>query len=117
MCTKALGYILLDVEIEAGLGARCTVYVKAETAVYVLEMPFSLCMEIPYPTGGMDGAEFCGNIKLYGILEISVGKNSQIMKIAGLQKSWSIFNEDNAVIYNFHVEESGIVDSCTRART
>lgn len=114
---KALGYTLLDVEIEAGLGARCTVYVKAETAVYILEMPFSLCMEIPYPTGGMDGAEFCGNIKLYGVLEISIGKNSQIMKIAGLQKSWSIFNEGNAVIYNFHIEENGIVDSCTRART
>lgn len=114
---KALGYILVDAEFEVGLGIRVSAYIKTDTAVYVLEMPLDLAMNIPYPTGGMDGAEFCGNAKVYGIMKVSIGQNSELLKLAGLRKSWDIFNEANAVIFNFHIEESGIVDQCTRART
>lgn len=114
---KALGYILVDVEFEAGIGIKVTAYIKTDTAVYTLEMPLDLAMEIPYPTGGMDGAEFCGNAKIYGVMYASVGKNSPLLKLVGLSKSWTIFDENNAVIYNFHIEETGVVPECTRART
>lgn len=114
---KALGYILVDAEFEAGIGVRVSAYIKTDTAVYTLEMPLDLAINLPYPTGGMDGAEFCGNAKIYGLMYISVGQNSQLLKLAGLSKSWTIFDESNATIYNLHIEESGIVDACTRART
>lgn len=114
---KALGYILVDAEFEVGLGIKVSAYIKTDTAVYVLEMPLDLAMNIPYPTGGMDGAEFCGNAKVFGIMKVSIGQNSELLKLVGLKKSWDIFNEGNAVIYNFHIEETGIVDQCTRART
>lgn len=114
---KALGYILVDAEFEAGLGIRVSAYIKTDTAVYVLEMPLDLAINIPYPTGGMDGAEFCGNAKVYGIMKVSIGQNSDLLKLVGLRKSWDIFDETNGVIFNFHIEENGIVDHCTRART
>jgi len=114
---KALGYILVDAEFQAGIGIRVSAYIKCDTAVYVLEMPLDLAISIPYPTGGMDGAEFCGNAKIYGLMSVSVGQNSPLLKLAGLTKSWDIFNEGNATLYNLHIEENGIVPQCTRART
>lgn len=114
---KALGYILVDAEFEAGIGVKVSAYIKTDTAVYTLEMPLDLAINLPYPTGGMDGAEFCGNAKIYGLMYISVGQNSQLLKLAGLSKTWTIFDESNATIYNLHIEENGIVDACTRART
>ncbi len=114
---KALGYILVDAEFEAGIGVKVSAYIKTDTAVYTLEMPLDLAINLPYPTGGMDGAEFCGNAKIYGLMYISVGQNSQLLKLAGLSKSWTIFDESNATIYNLHIEENGFVDACTRART
>jgi len=113
---KVLGYIVVDAEFEGGIGIKISAYIKTDTAEYVLNMPLDLAISIPYPTGGMDGAEFCGNAKIYGIMTVSVGQNSQLLKLVGLQKTWVIFDENNAVIYNLHVEETGIVPQCTRAR-
>jgi len=114
---KLAGYILIDAEFEIGVGIKVSAYIATDTAVYVLEMPLDLAINIPYPCGGMDGAEFCGNAKIYGLMYVSIGQNSQLMKLVGLKKTWTIFDESNAVIYNLHIEETGIVDACTRART
>jgi hypothetical protein len=112
---KALGYILVDAEFEVGIGIKVTAYIQTNTAVYTLDVPIDLAMGIPYPE--KDGAEFCGNAKIYGLMYISVGQNSKLLKLVGLSKTWTIFDENNAVIYNLHIEENGVVDACTRART
>ena len=112
---KALGYILVDVEFEVGLGVKVSAYIQTNTDVYTLDVPLDLAIGIPLPE--LDGAEFCGNAKVYGLMYVSVGQNSQLLKLVGLSKSWTIFDESNAVLYNFHIEETGIVDECTRART
>ncbi|MEI6578869.1 MAG: hypothetical protein WCN92_05330 [Eubacteriales bacterium] len=113
---KLVNYMLIDAEFEAGLGIKVSAYIQTDTAVYTLNMPLDLAINIPYPCGGMDGATFCGNAKIYGLMSVSVGQSSQLMKLAGLQKTWVIFDESNATIYNLHIEENGIVDQCTRAR-
>lgn len=114
---KALGFIIVDAEFEAGIGIKVSAYIVAETAEYALNIPLDLAIEIPYPTGGMNGAEFCGNAKIYGLMSVSIGQNSKLLKLAGLTKTWVIFDESNAVIYNLHIEENGVVPECTRART
>jgi|GEM_PF-561743 len=117
LSVKVLGYIVVDVEFEAGIGIKVTAFIKADAAEYVIDIPLDLAIQIPYPTGGMDSAEFCGNAKIYGLMSVSVGKNSGILKKLGLTKTWVIFDENNAVICNLHIEENGVVDDCTRART
>ncbi len=109
--------MLVDAEFSAGVGIKVTAFIQTDTAVYTLDMPLDLAIAIPYPTGGMDGALFCGNAKVYGLMSVSVGQNSPILKKLGLTKTWVIFDENNAVIYNFHIEETGVVPECTRART
>ena len=112
---KALGYILVDVEFEVGLGVKVSAYIQTGTSVYTLDVPLDLAINIPFPDS--EGADFCGNAKVYGLMYVSVGQNSKLLKLVGLSKSWTIFDESNAVIYNFHIEETGVVDACTRART
>jgi hypothetical protein len=114
---RAFGILLIDVEFEVGIGIKISAYIVAETAEYALNIPLDLAIEIPYPTGGMNGAEFCGNAKIYGLMSVSIGQNSKLLKLAGLTKTWVIFDESNATIFNFHIEENGIVSECTRART
>lgn len=109
--------MLVDAEFSAGVGIKVTAFIQTDTAVYTLDMPLDLAIAIPYPTGGMDGALFCGNAKVYGLMSVSVGQNSLILKKLGLTKTWVIFDENNAVIYNLHIEETGVVPECTRART
>lgn len=114
---KVLGYCVIDVEVEAGVGVNINAYIVTDTAVYILEIPLDLAIEIPYPTNSMDNAQFCGNATIYGILKISIGQNSPLLKTLGLTKTWVIFDKANGVIYNLHIEETGVVPECTRART
>ena len=119
---KVLGYMVVDVEVSVGLGATAAALIQCDTAVYQIDTPLPLAIEIPYPTGTMNNAIFCGNIKIYGILEFSVGENSPLLKTLGLTKVWVIYDESNCILYNMHVEDDGsgsciIVDECTRART
>lgn len=114
---KLAGYMLVDAEFEGGIGIKISAFIQTDTAVYQLDMPLDLAINIPYPTGGMDGALFCGNAKIYGLMSVSVGQNSPLLKLLGLTKTWVIFDESNAVIYNLHIEETGVVPQCTRART
>ncbi len=106
---------LMDVAFSAGLGANVTTIVfkdNQETAIDGL--PLDVAVEAASVTEFFDDIKVCANVKLYGILEVSVGQNS-LMKKIGLKKSWTILDADNATIANLHVEESGIVDNCTRA--
>jgi len=118
---KVLGYIVVDAEFEAGIGANINLYVQCDTAVYQLQMPIDLAIAIPYPTNSMNNAQFCGNVRIYGLMSVSVGQNSPLLKLIGLQKTWVIFDQNNGTIYNLHVEDDGnggvqIVPACTRAR-
>ncbi len=116
---RVLGYMVVDAEFDVGVGIRVTAKIECDTAVYTpsFDMPLDLAIAIPYPTNTMDNATFCGNAKIYGLMSVSVGQNSPLLKLIGVNKTWVIFDESNAVIYNLHIEETGIVDECTRART
>jgi len=117
LSVKVLGFIVVDAEFQGGIGVKVTAFIKTDAAEYVIECPLDLAIQIPYPCGGMEAPEFCGNAKVYGIMSVSVGQNSKLLKLLGLTKTWNIFDENNAVLYNFHIEETGIVPQCTRQRT
>lgn len=99
---KWLGQIIVDAEFEAGVGVKATAYIQTNSDVLMLDTPLDLAIQVPYPA--LNGAEFCGNVKIYGLMSVSVGQNSPILKLLGLTKTWVIFDENNAVLYNLHLE-------------
>ena len=115
---KVAGVIIVDAEFAIGIGVKMTLYIQTDLEDYVIDMPIDLAMAIP----NGEGFEFCADAKLFGLMSVSVGRNSAILKKLGLTKTWVIWNESNATFYNLHIEDNGdggvaIVDKCTRART
>jgi len=104
---KVLGYCVVDAEFDAGIGANINLYVQCDTAVYQLQMPIDLAIAIPYPTNSMNNALFEGSVKVYGLMSVSVGQNSPLLKLLGLTKTWVIYDENNCVLYNLCVESDG----------
>ncbi len=109
---------IIDVEVAGGIGAHVEtiVYNVKTKAAINSEIPLDVAIEASAGSDNFADLRFCADLELYGILEVSVGRNSILSKI-GLYKTWTIFdrNVGNSTIAHLHIENSGIVDTCTYA--
>lgn len=114
------GFTIVDVGFQAGVGVHVytTVFIYNDQGEIVdeaqVEIPLDIAVET---TAGLDAADkiqLCADAYVYGILKVSVGTNSIIDKI-GLSKTWTIFDRGNATFLHYHIEESGVIDACSRA--
>lgn len=101
-----LGYNVVDVAVEGGLGANVYAtlkFVDAEGNV-ISEGTAQVAVDaVSASVAGSDldvDADLEGEVNLYGILRVSVGQNSLIKKI-GLSKTWTIFDQNNGVFYTY----------------
>lgn len=101
-----LGYNVVDVAVEGGLGANIYAtlkFVDAEGNV-ITESTAQVAVDaVSAAVAGSDldvDADLEGEVNLYGILRVSVGQNSIIKKI-GLSKTWTIFDQNNGVFYTY----------------
>ncbi len=113
-----LKFKIVDVEFNGGIGAYVLTKVfnvKTRAAV-TSEVPLDVAIEASAGLDDLADLRFCADVKLYGILSVSVGENSIISKI-GLSKTWTFFDREvgNSTIAQLHIENSGIVDHCTYA--
>ena len=88
--------VLVDVGIEVGLGVHVTVNMTGGADTYTLEIPYDFLFDINFNIPNGDVMTFKANMKVYGIVTISVGENSPILDKLGLSKTWSICNEENS---------------------
>ena len=96
-----LTYDLIDVAINAGIGVFVMTTI---TLPSVNDDPVQVCEELPtdmvaQAVAVLDDADkfdIAGVAQFYGVLSISVGKNSLMSKI-GLSKTWNIFDRSNGV--------------------
>lgn len=111
-----LGYKIVDVEFQGGIGAYVTTQIFNITTneKVTVQIPFDILTETTSSSDEIGEIRFCANVQLYGILIISVGENSIIEKI-GLSKTWTIYDRSNAVFAELHIENEGVVDQCTYA--
>lgn len=111
MGLKAVGIMVIDANLETGVGVEANASItwftaKAEPAETVTaNVPLEVAVTL---TEGNTYTNVTGDITIYGILNVSVGQNSSIMKKVGLARTWNIFNKDNAVIYTYHFDEGNI---------
>lgn len=108
-----LKFKIVDVAFQGGIGAYVytTVFNVTTRTAENFEVPIDIAVEV---TSGLDtlaSLRFCANVQLYGILKVSVGKNSIIDKI-GLSKEWTFYDRSNGVFAELHIENEGIVDAC-----
>lgn len=101
-----LGYNVVDVAVEGGLGANVyatLTFVDANGDV-ISESSAQVAVDaVSAAVAGSDldvDADLEGEVNLYGILRVSVGQNSLIKKI-GLSKTWTIFDQNNGVFYTY----------------
>ena len=116
--TAASKLMLIDIEVAGGIGAYVTTKVfniATKTAVES-DVPLDVAIEASAGLDDLENLRFCANVELYGILSVSIGRNSILSKI-GLYKTWTIFDRGtgNSTIAELHIENSGIVDHCTYA--
>lgn len=107
---------IIDVELDGGVGAYVTTIifnVKTNKRT-VSEVPLDVVVESASGFDDLADLRICADAQLYGILRVSVGQKSIIRKI-GLSKTWTIYDRSNGVFAEFHIENKGIVDSCTYA--
>ena len=111
-----LGYKIVDVEFQGGIGAYVYTQIFNITTneKVTVQIPFDILIETTSSSDEIGEIRFCANVQLYGILIISVGENSIIEKI-GLSKTWTIYDRSNAVFAELHIENEGVVDQCTYA--
>lgn len=113
---KLIGLTVVDAGVETGIGVDANASItwftaKAEPADTVTaDIPLEVALTL---TAGDTYCNVTGDIVVYGILTVSVGENSPILKAVGLSKTWSIFNKDNAVIYSYHFDEGNIPEAQT----
>lgn len=107
---------IIDVEVGAGVGAYVLtkVFNVKTHNVTTSDIPLDIAVEASSGLDDLEDLRFCADLTLYGILNISVGKNSIISKI-GLSKTWTIYDRDNGTFAHLHIENSGIVDQCSYA--
>ena len=109
-----LGYKIVDVEFQGGVGAYVTTHIfniKTNSKITV-EIPFDIMIETVSSSDEIGEIRICANVQLYGILTISVCEDSILDKI-GLSNSWDIFDRSNAVFAELHIENEGVVDQCS----
>lgn len=111
MGLKAVGILVIDAGLETGLGVAANTTItwftaKADPAQTVTaNIPIEVALTL---TEGEKYINVTGDVTVYGILKVSVGQSSSIMKKVGLAKTWDICNKDNAVIYTKHFDEGNI---------
>ncbi len=100
--------VLVDVGLEVGLGVHVTVHLTSGAAVHNLDIPYDFLMDMNWtlPTGeNLDGSI---NFKVYGIVTISVGENSDILEPLGLCKTWRLVTEENGTFIDKTIELSDL---------
>jgi len=107
---------IIDVEVSGGVGAYVLtkVFNVKTHNVTTSDIPLDVAVEASSGLDDLEDLRFCADVTLYGILSVSVGKNSIINKI-GLSKTWSFYDRDNGTFAHLHIENSGIVDQCSYA--
>ena len=111
-----LTFKIIDVEVSGGVGAYVLTKVfnvKTHTTT-TSDVPLDVAVEAASGLDDLEDLRFCADVTLYGILSVSVGRNSILSKI-GLYKTWNIYDRDNGTFAHLHIENSGIVDQCTYA--
>jgi len=128
-------YNLLDLALAAGVGADVVSYVyiagytdkvdpvgptdntvvDQETGelIVVEDLPLDVAIESASSSDNFDDMCFCADVVMYGIITISIGENSLLEEI-GLDYEWELVNKKNGTFLNLHIEDSGIVEECTR---
>jgi hypothetical protein len=111
-----LTFKIIDVEVSGGVGAYVLTKVfnvKTHTTT-TSDVPLDVAVEAASGLDDLEDLRFCADVTLYGILSVSVGRNSILSKI-GLYKTWNIYDRDNGTFAHLHIENSGIVDECSYA--
>ena len=111
-----LTFKIIDVEVSGGVGAYVLTKVfnvKTHTTT-TSDVPLDVAVEAASGLDELEDLRFCADVTLYGILSVSVGRNSILSKI-GLYKTWNIYDRDNGTFAHLHIENSGIVDQCSYA--
>lgn len=100
--------VLVDAGIELGLGVHVTVYMEGETDTYSIDIPYDFLMDINFVFPNSDNLRGYANVKVYGIVKVSVGQNSPILDKLGLSETWVLVHEDvnNGTFINETVEFS-----------
>ncbi|MCL2507865.1 MAG: hypothetical protein FWF05_01675 [Oscillospiraceae bacterium] len=113
---SVFGIKIIDVAFQGGIGAYVLtkIFNKATGEADVIDIPLDIAVEVSTGLDSLANLAFCANVQLYGILRISVGENSILASI-GLKKAWTIYDRSNGVFAELHIENTGIVDSCTYA--
>lgn len=92
--------VLVDAGIEVGLGVHVTVNMTGGVKTCTMEIPYDFLFDINFNIPNGENITFKANIKVYGIVTISVGQNSPILDKLGLSKTWEICNEENSTFIN-----------------
>jgi hypothetical protein len=117
-----LTFKIIDVEVAGGVGAYVMTKVfnvKTHTTT-TSDVPLDVVVESSASLDDLEDLRFCADVTLYGILQVSVGRNSIISKI-GLSKTWKIYDKagsgamNDGTFAHLHIENSGIVDQCSYA--
>ena len=87
--------VLVDAGIEVGLGIHVTVHMTGGAATYKLDIPYDFLLDINFTFPNSENVTATVNVKIYGIVKISVGENSPILDKLGLNKTWVLVHEDN----------------------
>ena len=87
--------VLVDAGIEVGLGVHVTVFMTGGTDEYTLDIPYDFLMDINFVFPNSENLTATVNVKVYGIVKVSVGENSPILDKLGLSKTWVLVHEDN----------------------
>lgn len=98
--------VLVDVGVEVGLGVHVTVHLTCGATVHNLDIPYDFLMDMNWtlPTG--ENLEGTINFKVYGIVTISVGENSDILEPLGLCETWRLVTEENGTFIDETLELS-----------
>ena len=92
---KVVKIVVIDIAVEAGLGIKVSATVTSGADSYTIDIPVDFLMDpsITYPT--LDGITAVGNVKMYGIVKISIGLESPLLKVLNLHKTWTLVDESN----------------------
>ena len=96
--------VLVDAGIEVGIGVHVTVYMTGGADNYHLDIPYDFLFDMNFTVPNAENMTFKANVKVYGIVTISVGENSDILEPLGLCETWSICNEGNATFFDKTIE-------------
>ena len=100
--------VLVDVGLEVGLGVHVTVHLTCGAVTHNLDIPYDFLLDMNWTLPNGENLEGYINIKVYGIVTISVGENSDILEPLGLCKTWRLVTEENGTFIDETLELSVI---------